>query len=240
MMKCFFCIIFLFICYPLLSQELQIHYDFRHSIDPELNSKNFLSLNFNYYKSNDKKKGAFFIQMQTDFTGENQNPGQVYLQITKYFRYWKPKFSLLVGYGGGFGVAPPAYGYYMANTYSIGISKSVGWKTFSLSIDGGYKYSAFSKVSHDVQLNVFFLKGFFNYKASTLGTISICSQNKDIGDGTTDDLDGKKLVLCAFPQFWAKIWQKWSIGTKVSCFYHVLSSDDSFQTYPTVGIKYSF
>lgn len=228
--------VFLFVGMISYSQQLQLHYDIRHTINPEQNSKNFFSLTFDYYKVNAKEKGDFLIQMQTDFTGEAQNPGQMYIQLTKYFRYWKPKINLSLGYAGGFGIAPPSYGYYIANSYTLGISYPISWKSLFCSLSGGYKYNAFTAPSNDAFLSAYFWSGLFNYKASISGSLSLGTQNRNIGDGSTDNLDGKKITFWFGPQFWIKVIDKWSAGTKLN----VYSNGESIHFYPTLGIKYDF
>ncbi|HEX4849921.1 MAG TPA: hypothetical protein VFV08_03895, partial [Puia sp.] len=52
-------------------QNFQLHYDFRHSLDPAHNEGNFPSVYFEYFKAQDSgkafiKPGSFFIKMQAD------------------------------------------------------------------------------------------------------------------------------------------------------------------------------
>ncbi len=69
----------------LFSQNLQIHYDFRHTIDPAHNSQNFPTLYFEYFKSqNDTssfiKPGAFFLKVEDDLQGAGDNIGKAFIQ----------------------------------------------------------------------------------------------------------------------------------------------------------------
>ena len=108
------------------SQNLQLHYDFRHTLDPKHNVKNFPAFYFEYFKTLDSgkafiKPGSFLLKMQTEFTGEKNNIGQFYTQVSQSFRFWRPKIFLQIQYSGGLGIAEPgAYGYYLTNSFSLG------------------------------------------------------------------------------------------------------------------------
>ena len=145
------------------AQQLQFHYDFRHSIDPAHNSRNFPSLTFEYFKESDTT-GAFLLKMQVDFNGEKNSAGKTFLQVSKNLRFWKPKVSLSLNYSGGLGVAPPAYGYYITNAFALGPAYPLQWQGMWLNFGLLYRYNAFPKGSHDAQLNCYFWKGLWQYK----------------------------------------------------------------------------
>ena len=119
---------------PLFSQNLQLHYDFRHIIDPAHNSQNFPTLYFEYFKSLDSgksfiKPGSFFLKVETDMQGANDNIGKAFIQASQTFRFWKPKIYLSLQYAGGLGVTgPKQYSFYIANTFSMGPSYPFQWK----------------------------------------------------------------------------------------------------------------
>src|SRR5512133_875918 len=50
---------------PVHSQNLQLHYDLGHSIDPENNQSNYPSLFFEFFKLVDS--GTIFVKTQADF-----------------------------------------------------------------------------------------------------------------------------------------------------------------------------
>jgi hypothetical protein len=219
------------------TQQLQFHYDFRHPIDPKMHSTNFSTLNFEYMNYNDST-GSFLLKVQNEFKGENNSASQAFILATKNIRYWEPKIFLSISYSGGLGIAPPDYGYYIANSYGLGIAYSFSWEGFYFGVSGGYRYNAHSKVSHDGQLSFFFWKGLLNYKLSISGTFVGWTQNHDIGKEYTSHLHGKKTAFFADPQIWLKVLKKWSVGSRVNCYYHVLTEDNSLQFYPTLGVKY--
>ena len=221
------------------AQQLQLHYDFRHSLSPEVNRRDFLSLSFEYFKGNDTA-GAFLFKMQTDFTGERSNAGQLFLQVSKSIRFWKPKVYLSVGYSGGLGVAPPAYGYYLDNSFNAGLACPFRWGSAVLSVNLLYRYNAFPKPSHDPQFTFYFWKGFWNYRVQVAGSIVAWTQNRDLGSGWTKDLSGKKAAFFGDPQVWVKIGSNLFVGSRVNVFYHVLTERKILQVYPTLGLKNDF
>ena len=117
------------------SQVMQLHYDARHTLDPVHNGRNFISLYFEYFKTQDSgkafiKPGAFLLKMQSDFTGQKNNMAQSFIQLSQTFRCWKPRIFINLQYNGGLGVTEPKqYSYYITNTYSLGVSYPFRWGT---------------------------------------------------------------------------------------------------------------
>ena len=229
----------LLLTFPITAQQLQMVYDIRGSIDPELNAKNFPTVVFEYLKEKDSM-GSFLIKVQTDLSGENGSPGQTFIQATKKFRYWKSKHSLFVNYSGGLGVAPPSFGFFINNSYGVGLSYPIELEGTFIVLEAGYRYNAFDKASHDGQFTFYFWKGLFDYRLGISGTFVWWTENRNRGNEFTQGLNGKKLVLFADPQVWYKIKDNWSIGSRVNVFYRLLNDNKAFQFYPTFGLKYEF
>jgi hypothetical protein len=218
------------------AQQFQLHYDFRHSLDPALNRRNFPSMTFEYFKDQDSL-GSFLLKMQADFNGEKSNIGQAFFQVSKNLRYWKPKVFLAFHYTGGLGIAPPSFGYHISNSFGVGAAKTVFWKNNVFSIGLLYRYNAFPRGSHDGQLNLFFFRGFFNYRLQVAGSIVAWTQNRDLGIDFTKDLRGKKFAFFGDPQIWWKLRGNCSVGTRVNLFYKVLTEGGQVQVYPTLGLR---
>jgi hypothetical protein len=238
-MKGYWLILLLFICHTSKGQNLQVHYDFRHSVDPGLQDINFPSLSFEYFNENDSA-GSFLFKMQTDFNGENSYPGQTFLQVTKNLRYWEPLFSLALSYSGGLGVSPPSFGFYIANSFGVGVAYPFSRKTYLVYSQLGYRYNAFANPSHDLQFTLYYWMGFFNYKLQISGSIISWTQNRNLGTVQTRDLEGKKFVFFGDPQLWFKLSEQLSIGTRLNLFFHLLTDENSLQVYPTIGLKHDF
>lgn len=221
------------------AQQLQLHYDFRHSIDPDRNRRNFASLTYEYFKGNDST-GSFLLKMQTDFTGANTNIGQLFLQVSRNLRYWRPKIQLALTYSGGLGVAPPSYGYYLTNTLGMGAAYPFQWRGAWFSTSLVYRFSAFPRPSHDPQLTFYFGRGFFNYRMMVAGSLVAWSENRNQGTDLTKDRSGKKVAVFGDPQCWVKLGKTVSVGSRINIFYHLATNENRLLIYPTLALKNQF
>ncbi|MFD0763947.1 DUF5020 family protein [Mucilaginibacter lutimaris] len=232
-----------FLCHQLAAQTLQLHYDARHTIDRKNNTKNFTTVQFEYFKQLDTgktsvKPGAFFLKLQADMLGDKANIGKYYMQVSQEVRFWRPKIFINLQYSGGLGVTEPKqYSYYIQNAYQAGISYpfKIGDAYFSSVLN--YKYVAYKKPSNDFWYTFYFYKGLMTYKAEFAGDFSFGTENKNHGDDFTKTLHGKRFLFFAEPQFWYKINKTVSFGTKLNVYYHILTTEDKTQAYPTLGIR---
>lgn len=236
-MRLYMVCLFLFFFDVAYSQNIQFHYDFRKTIQPELNRKNFPSLSFEYFTDKDSS-GSFLFKMQTDFTGDKNNIGQLFMQVSKNLRFWQPKIYCTLNYSGGLGVAPPTYGYYISNSFAVGVSYPFQWKGAWLSASLLYRYNVFAIASHDAQLTLYLGRGFFNYKLLIAGSLVAWTENRNHGNSLTQDEQGKKIAFFGDPQMWLKVKNNFSIGSRINLFYHVISNQNLVQVYPTLGVKY--
>lgn len=229
---------------PLYAQDLQLHYDPRHSLDPDHNSHNYPTIYFQYFKSQDSgkafiKPGSFLLKLQADLQGEKHNIGQTYLQVTQSFRCWKAPIFLSFQYSGGLGVTEPKqYSFYINNAYSVGLSYPFQWKGAYLSAVLSCKYIPYNKPTRDPMFTFYWYKGFFNYKLELSGNFSAWTENKDHGDGAATGQGGKRFFFFGEPQLWYNMNRIFSMGTKINLYYHVYTTDDLFQTYPTAAIRF--
>lgn len=223
------------------SQNLQLHYDLRHTLQPDANKANFPSLSFEYFKAADSlNHGSFLFKMQADFTGQHYNVGQVYTQLTQTLRFWKPKIFLSLNYSGGLGATPDGYGFYLSNTLGAGVAYPFQWKGAWFSASVLYRYSVFNVPSHDPQVTVYFGRGFWHYKLLVAGSFVGWTENRNQGNAYTADLSGKKTAFYADPQLWLTVRKGLAVGTRINLFYHILSPNGVLQAYPTLGAKYQF
>lgn len=240
-MKTLAIILVCFISFSVRGQELQLHYDFRHSVDPSLNEKNFPWINFKYFKKLDTLgKGDFLLEVQTYLNGKKNNIGQTFIQVAQNIKFWKPKIYLYLYYSGGLGVTPSSFGYYISNSYSAGITYpltfSKTWFSFSLM----YRYSALAKPSHDPQLNIYVGGGLLNYRLMYSNTLVFWAPDKDNGLPENMGKRGKQVSFFADPQIWYGIGKGFSVGSRVSLYYHVLNNENRLMAYPTMGLKKAF
>jgi hypothetical protein len=232
---------FLISSLSLLSQNIQLHYDFRHTVDPGLNEKNFPAFSFEYFKDLDTSgTGSFLFKLDARLDGKNSNIGQVFTQISQTLRFWKPKPRLALNYSGGLGVTPASYGYYISNAFGVGIAYPFQWSGAWIAASLSFRVNFFDKPSYDPQLTLYFGKGFFNFRIFTDGSFVFWTENKNQGTESTMDLSGKKFAFFGDPKLWIRIRGGFSVGSKVNIFYNLIGKEGQIQFYPTIGTKYQF
>ena len=230
----------------LFAQNLQLHYDFRHSIDPRDYPQNFPTLYFEYFKAMDStsafiKPGSFFMKIEDDLEGDQNNIGKSFIQVSQTFRMWQPKIFVAVQYSGGLGVTDPAqYSFYINNAFSIGPSYPFQWKGAYFNVEIFYNYNMLKKPSNDVMLSFYWGKGFWNYKMEFDGDFELYTLNRNQGDAATQNLKGKIISFFAEPQIWFKVKGKFSMGSKFITQYHVFIPQNLFEVYPTIAARIKF
>jgi hypothetical protein len=240
-MKTIATIMFYLVTTVCIGQELQLHYDFRHSIDPALNARNFPWINFKYFKKLDTLgKGDFLLEVQSYLDGKKHNIGQTFFQMAQNIKFWKPKLYLYLYYSGGLGVTRSSFGYYISNSYSIGVTYPITFPKTWLSISLMYRYSALSKPSHDPQLNFYIGGALMNYRLIYSNTLVFWAPDRNNGLPENLGKKGKHISFFGDPQIWYTLGKGFSAGTRVSLYYRVLTSDNRLRAYPTVGIKKAF
>lgn len=228
------------------SQQLQFHYDLRHVVDAKRTQKNFPSLYFEYFKSQDSgnafiKPGSFLFKTQADLVGTKNNIGQFYTQASQSFRCWRPKIFVQLQYSGGLGIAEPgSYGFYINNAFSLGLGHPFQWRGAWFNVYACYTYNAFKKPSNDALASFYWWKGLLNYKMQFAGDFSLWTLNKNHGDAFTAGLHGKKISFFAEPQIWYRVMKNLFAGSKINFYYHVLTDNNWLQVYPTAAVMYHF
>jgi hypothetical protein len=231
-------------CINVKAQSVQLHYDMRHWVDPKHNLNNCPTVYVEYFTNQDSgrgfiKPGSFLFKMEADMAGQQHNIGKAFMQVAQTLRMWKPQVFLHLSYSGGLGVTEPRqYSYYITNTLQIGAAYTFKWHGAWLSTVFDYKYVPYAKPTNDFMYTLYWWKGFFNYKLEMPGDFSIWMENKNHGDEFTKDMHGKRFSFFAEPQLWYNISKKFAAGSKVNMYYHVNTTDNVFQAYPTVAVKY--
>ena len=81
---------------------------------------------------------------------------------------------------------------------------------------------------------------FIGGKGSGGINLNLYTQNKNLGDSYTSNLSGKRIAFFGEPQIWFKINNGLAVGSKINLYYHVLTSDDLVQVYPTAAVRFKF
>ena len=243
-MKYLLLILICLISLRLSSQNVQLVYDMRHTTDPKNSSGNFPTLYFEYFKQQDSgrsfiKPGSFLFKMQADATGPGTNTGKMYFQVAQTLRCWQPAVFLHLSISGGLGVTEPKqYSYYILSTYAAGVAWPFQWKGGYYSMVLDYKYVPYAKPSSDFLWTFYFYRGLFKYRCELLGDFSFWTENKNQGDMMTQNQSGKRFFLYGEPQFWVRVLGGLSLGARMNIYYHINTTNDSWQVYPAAGIRW--
>ena len=227
----------------LSAQNLQLHYDFRHTVDPEQNPHDFPTLYFEFFKMRDSgqafvKFGGFLFKSEADFVGSGSNIGKWFCQVAQSFRAWRPKIFLQLSYSGGAGVTEPRqYSYYITNTFQAGAEIPFQWKGVLFSSILDFKYVAYARPSNDPIYTLYWWKGLLHYKIELAGDLNAWTDDKNHGDAATAGTSGKRFFFFAEPQVWLNVAKSVAVGSKVNLYYHVNTIADRFEIYPTVAVK---
>jgi hypothetical protein len=216
------------------TQDLQFHYDL-HQYTP--------TLYFQYFKTRDSgnaliKPGNFLLKTEADFLGSGTNIGKFYCQVSQSFRAWRPKVFLQLQYSGGAGITEPKqYSYYITNTFQAGAEIPFQWKNTWFSSILGYKYVAWPRPTNDPIYTFYWWKGLLHYKLELAGDFSLWTEDRDHGDAATEGQKGKRFFFFAEPQIWFNVSKSMAIGSKINLYYHVNTTDNIFQAYPTIAVR---
>jgi len=230
----------------LFGQNLQLHYDFMHTVDPQHQPQNFPTLYFEYFKSMDStssfiKPGSFLFKVEDDLQGDRNNIGKSFVQVSQSFRMWRPKIFAAVQYSGGLGVTNPVlYSYYINNCISIGPSYPFQWKGAYFNAEIFYNHNMLKRPSNDIMLSFYWGKGFWNYKLEFDGDFELYTLNRNQGDAATQNLKGKVVSFFGEPQVWFKVKGNFAIGSKEIMYYHVITTENLVEVYPTIAVRVKF
>ena len=213
----------------LFSQNLQFHYDFRHSLDRKNPvPRNFPVATFEMFKPD--KSGSTFMFVDFEFSGEKGNISGVYAEIARAFKIKDFPVQPHVEFNGGIG-----FGYVVENAYLAGGAYPFNYGIFFFNKYLAYKYHNFKKPSNDAQLTFVWEGKILNDKISIRGFADVWSENRR-GYGKS----GKKSVFYSEPQFWYNVNKHFAIGTEVKLAYNFYWWASSLKAFPTFGVKYEF
>lgn len=237
MKKLLLVIVLGFICLSSFSQNLQLHYDFRNSIDKNLSSKNYITATFEMFKPD--KWGSTFMFVDFDLNATNGGMGLAYMEIARDFKIGDFKIMPHIEYNGGLGIFEQGAGhggFSVSNSYLAGASYSFFLEPFFINTYIAYKLNAFAKSSHDVQWTMVWNSSFFDKKVTFNGFVDVWTENKD----RSGVLSGKKVVLISEPQIWYNINEHLSIGSEIEISNNFIPVSNKLEIIPTIAAKWNF
>ncbi len=217
------------------AQNLQLHFDPRHSLyGDEIASTNYLTATFEMFKPD--KWGSTFMFVDADFHFNKKNIGLVYTEIARTFKIGDFPLMPHLEYNGGLGlVRDTNIGFSIPNSYMVGVEYPFQLGNFFMGTYVAYKLNAFTKNSHDVQWTLTWNSTLANGKLSLGGFLDLWTENKDRLTGEGD----KKIIFLSEPQIWYNITPNFSLGSEIELSYN-FARFEKFSVIPTVATKWNF
>ena len=220
------------------AQDLQLHYDWRHTFDARNNARNFPELTFKSFKALDF--GSFLFKLEADLDGSQHNLSKGYFEVSQTLRFWKAPVYALGEYTGGLGLFDGASGgYYLENAYLVGAAYPFQWQGSWANAYLAYKHTNFPRASHDPQASIYWGKS-FRERWAFASTGVFWTQNKNHGDAFTAGLTGKRFSFLIENEMWWRVVPLVSVGSEIRISRDVYAIDGRLLVYPTVGVRYLF
>jgi hypothetical protein len=220
------------------AQDLQLHYDWRHTVDPRNNARDFPALSFKSFKA--LEFGSFLLKLEANLDGEHHNVSQGYLEVSQTVRFWKAPVYALGEYTGGLGLFDRASGgYYIANAYLVGGAYPFKWNGGWASASLAYKHTNFPRPSHDPQATLYWGRA-LGTRWTFASTGVFWTENRNHGDDFTATLTGKRDAVLIESEIWWRAVGVVSVGSEVRLSRNVYATDGRALVYPTLGVRYLF
>ncbi|MFZ4455681.1 MAG: DUF5020 family protein [Bacteroidales bacterium] len=222
------------------AQNIQLHYDMRHTMNAGNEDRNFVTATYEMLKFD--KLGSWFMFIDADFNQKKNNIGAIYTEISRSFSLGKCPVQAHIEFNGGLFRTPDNFGNSIENAYLVGAEYPFQLKGFNITTYLAYKYNSFAKTSHDVQWTGVWDGNILDNKVTLSGFIDVWSENKMNFD-KTEKLGGKKIILMTEPQIWYNLVpKKFSIGSEIEItrnFYPYPETEGRVYVYPTLAVKYT-
>lgn len=224
----------------IFSQNLQLHYDTRHSLyGNKVSQTDYLTATFEMFKPD--KWGHTFMFADIDLNFNKMNPGLAYAEIARAFKIKDFPIMPHIEYNGGLGLVKGTNGgFSIPSSYMAGAQYPFRLGEFNMGTYVVYKLNAFNKLSHDAQWTVTWNATLANGKLSLAGFADLWSEDKQFTEGP--DAKGKKLVFLSEPQIWYNITEHVSIGSEIELSYNFVNKfyESKFYAIPTIATKWNF
>lgn len=221
-----------------IAQDLQLHYDLRHTVDPRNNARNFPEITFKSFKA--LELGSFLFKLEADLDGTQHNISKGYMEVSQTVRLWNAPVYALGEFTGGAGLLDGASGgYYVENAYLLGLAHPFAWRGNWGSAALAYRHANFRRPSHDAQATLYWGAPFLDrFLLSSTGIF--WTANRNHGDDYTAALDGKQRSFLVENELWWRASALVSLGSELRISRNVYASDGRTLVYPTVGVRYAF
>lgn len=215
-------------CSKVSGQNIQLHYDFGHSLYNELGHRPKVTTTIEKFQPDSWGSTFFFVDM--DYTGEGVV--SAYWEIARELQFWKGPLSAHVEYNGGL-----AKGFSFNNAYLLGATYTFNNASFTrgFAITPMYKYIQKHRSPHSFQLTGTW---YVNFR-DNLYTFS------GFADWWREETNFGKMIFLSEPQFWVNLNRlkgvndkfNLSVGTEVKVSHNFVGDD--FYVIPTFALKWT-
>lgn len=215
-----------------MAQNVQLHYDFGHSIYEELESRPKFTTTVEMFKPDAWGSTFFFIDM--DYTSDGI--GAAYWEISRELKFWKAPFSAHVEYNGGLN--------YINNAYLAGATYTWNNADFTkgFTFTPMYKYIQKNATPHNFQLTATWFLHFGEGRYTFSGFADFWREKHADVNGKAHDY-----VFLAEPQFWVNLNRfkhvNKNLNLSVGSEWELTSNFallDGWHWIPTLALKWSF
>lgn len=214
-------------CVRVSGQNVQVHYDFGHSLYDELSNRPKFTTTVEKFHPDSWGSTFFFVDM--DYTSDGVV--SAYWEIARELQFWKGPFSAHVEYNGGV-----AKGFSYNNAYLIGATYTYNNASFTrgFTFTPMYKYIQKHHSPHSFQLTA-------TWNLHFCDRLYTCS---GFADWWREETGYGKMIFLSEPQFWVnlnklkKVNDKFnlSVGTEVKVSHNFVG--DGFYVIPTLALKW--
>lgn len=228
-MKKYTILLFLVASMSVMSQNLQVLYDFGKD-------RNYVTTTLEMFKPDKWGSTFYFIDFYYDF-GPEKHPSGAYMEIARSLQFWKGPISVHVEYNGGLGSFPVGgnqLAYPINNAWLVGADYNMHNEDFTktLTIQAMFKHIVGKQES--AQLTAVWGLHFFKRKMSFTGFADFWWEDNNNSDGSLTHT-----VFIAQPQLWYNFTEHLSAGTEVE-FANNFAATSGFIVRPRLAVKWNF
>lgn len=239
-----FCMLFLTVSVVRAEVTLDALYDFRHTVDPKDNPRNFPVVRLSIF--NPQSYGDFFLSDEVELNGEKNNSSKNYIQLSQSFKLgkatlWGSPLFAHVGYSSGLGVYGNADGgYYIHSKYKAGLDYpfSIG-KTFC-SVELTAEYARTPKSHFNPLASLYVGHFFLDYKMILSSTIQVWTSPQYQNDPSGLTNAGSYYAWNIETNLWYQFAKPFSVGTFIRTSRNVKDTKGEWTIYPSIGLRYAF
>ncbi len=231
-MKKYTILLFLALSMSLMSQNLQVLYDFGKD-------HNYVTTTLEMFKPDKWGSTFYFVDFYYDF-GPEKHPSGAYMEIARSLQFWKGPISAHVEYNGGLGSFPNSSAltgqaaFPINNAWLIGADYNMHNEDFSkvLTIQALFKHIVGKQES--AQLTAVWGLDFFKRKLSFTGFADFWLE-----DNTNSNGSMTSTTFITQPQLWYNFTEHLSAGTEVELASN-FAGTEGFIVRPRLAVKWNF